>query len=308
MSHLPWFFGEFVCLFCELCFLDSSKLKIHAKTQKHLTQVEQYRVKDRSCITKLRQGIYKQKKGQLGRRHPITQAVKDSLLAEFTCTTDLPSGYLEKNLFPTGPVHKVAVHSAMETPVRDEAHDNGIVPVSPGGFELFQELVTAGTSAGEQPGTSRDSPRDTSPTSSGSSTLPRLPSPPRGLGGEPRSKRPCLEHDDIQVLMKRLDSLEKSIEAKVDAVSHKVVDTAKHQTKDLERSFKAMGDRISESTSTVMAYQNTLATQLQTNICGAVSQLQAMRQHGGLTLPLVKALESLAAEAGSLYRTEHPDL
>jgi hypothetical protein len=90
----------------------------------------------------------------------------------------------------------------METPLRDEIHEDVIIPVSPVGYGLFQELVAAGTST--QHSNSGDVARETSPTSSGgaSNTLQRLPPPPRGPGGESRAKRPCLEPTDVQCFIK----------------------------------------------------------------------------------------------------------
>ena len=78
-------------------------------------------------------------------------------------------------------------------------------------------------------------------------------------------------------ILARLAEMEKSLEQRLESLNRKVVDTAKQQTKDLDRSFRRVEAKVDGGVETVTGYQKLLADTLQENISSALNQLVHMR-------------------------------
>lgn len=317
LSHVPWFFGEFLCVFCDRKLQDRARLLVHAEQVAHIKNVGRNLGRDNSYIIQLRREVLQETRVQLGEEHPVTKLYEELCEVNFTVTQDLPDGFLEKDLFPVGPTRPLKQNMPeMDTPVQDETYMHHVEPVSPAagisngfvtdtanGATMYLGDIAPGTTY--QVVACQPSQVSAANPTLGQIDMPSLPSPPRERAASPcpsLPKRQCSESNTD--LLTRLAEMEQRVEQKLEALNRKVVETARSQTKDLERSFSRLEGRVDSSTKEITKYQKLLADNLQNNICGALQQLKSFKEHGGLTLPLVKGLEALAQEAKKIYE-EH---
>lgn len=136
---------------------------------------------------------------------------------------------------------------------------------------------------------------------------PAITDPLGKLPEPPRSKRPRRSPDsELQVegdLMRKLTSLE----AKVDSLNRKVVDTAQEQSADIKKQLQRLEAAIESNTTAVQDYSKSLALVLQGDIAKVLDTVNAMGNTAGprLSPAGLQALVTLSSETMKLYQQEY---
>ena len=320
LEHLPWFFGSILCCICEQRFGSKRRLEDHCETKGHKTLVEKVNV-TLPDVEQLRLTYCKLEGSSSG-----------SEFQDFLCNYCVPKktytnfersdGILDRNLFPQPP-------RKMHTPVQD---DNGIdmgryQGMLPTSFPLMSTQVTTvlveeqtGNPVGEvqgqldsheesvEPGSNvLPGPGDANPAqssvmpSTSMSGLEDIPDPPRPAKRPRLQSTPGPQHEDKfgQVLAKL-----QTLEAKVEGLNKKVVETAEHQAADIKIKLAKLGDSIESNTACIQDYSKSLAVVLQKDLAKLFDTMQQLKDNPNgpqMSPAMMSALLTLAQEAMKMY-------
>ena len=307
VTHLPWYFGNILCIICEQRFEVKQKLFEHCETKGHQRKLDANKARfdvqsERRQFVEIERCTYSQ---------VIIGFIEENFTEkEFFTNFDRPDGIIDRlDLFPDSPKRVTMNTPELDSVPQDMVVCNGMLPM---------EFPRMSTSLGPiDPSTFTASMDEVSPQGGSSNAtlsqrstdvhpmVEELPDPPERPTKRARSQSaPVGPADDrLAAVVSKLQA----IEGKIDSLNKKVVDTAESQTADLKNRLSKLEECVEHNTTQVQGYSKMLAMTLQrdiTKVLETVGQLGKV-QGSQVSPEMLSALVTLSREAMKMYQSPY---
>ena len=300
LKHLPWFFGNNLCVICEVKFDSTPRLFEHCTSNPHAETVKLN--KQTIDVVQERQNFARSADQGVNTAKYLEELVQK----KYTTNFDRSDGILDcVDLFPNSPVKMNTPEQDNNQPATSLSPYAGMLPTeSPRMPSVITDPDTTDFSVIE----TNDGEKGVCLTarSHDCSQVEELPEPPLKPAKHSRTSTTpsCSEDKQCDKLMSKLCALEH----KLDSLSKKVVDTAESQSADLKVRLSRLEDSIESNCANTQSYSKSLAVFLQKDISKVLDTVRLIQEteNGPKMSPvMLSALVTLSKEAVKLYEVPY---
>ena len=247
-THLPWYFGNILCIICEQRFKVKQKLFEHCETKGHQRKLDANKApfdvqSERRQFVETERCAYSQ---------VIIGFIEENFTEkEFFTNFDRPDGIIDRlDLFPESPKRVTMNTPELDSAPQDMVLCNGMLPmefpcmptslgpIDPSTFAAsMDEVVPQG---GSSNATLSQRSIDVHPM------VDELPDPPERPTKQARSQSAPVGPADDRLAA--VVSKQQATEGKIDSLNKKVVDTAESQTADLKSRLSKLEECVKHNT------------------------------------------------------------